>query len=178
MVAAQIARERLWTVSVDIEVGRGAGFIGAPFSGRPNSLFLTFSVSFLCGFALCCGGGESTKEGRCGRTTDAGDRICCGSASELPGLSCIDLSLDGGEYGIYGHCITSGQSFDAKIVGARCCAGLMRVEADVETSAVEPGYPEGCAPGPLPPSSKLCLPCGNGTCDERENRCNCPTDCM
>jgi hypothetical protein len=24
----------------------------------------------------------------------------------------------------------------------------------------------------------ICVPCGNGVCDERENKCNCPTDCL
>ena len=38
------------------------------------------------------------------------------------------------------------------------------------------GLPEGCTvTGPV--DGKLCLPCGNGTCDPDEGYCNCPDDC-
>ena len=136
---------------------------------------LVFSLALL----WCCAD-EAQHRGaaQCGRTTDAGAPICCGRGGELPGFSCVDLAQDGGEYGIYGRCIERGQTFDAKIVGARCCEGLVRVDSVIETGETSPGYPEGCGPGPTPPSTKLCVQCGDGTCGDQENRCNCAQDCQ
>jgi hypothetical protein len=119
--------------------------------------------------------GPST--GACGRFTDAGARICCGAATELPGLSCVDLSRPGGEYGTYGHCIAEGDSFEAKIAGARCCVGLKGVGSERETDEVFSGYRPGCGPGAQSVSTVTCVACGNGKCDSLENRCNCPADC-
>jgi hypothetical protein len=101
---------------------------------------------------------------QCPLRTDAGLRICCGYTGELPGLSCLDLTADGGEYGIYGHCIESGKEYDAKVVGARCCPGL----TSTDTLGCENGSP----------SLKRCLPCGDGKCEGAENPCNCPGDCL
>jgi hypothetical protein len=113
----------------------------------------------------------------CERKTDAGFTICCGRSSEIPGLSCVDLSVDGGEFGVYRKCIESGASFDAKVEGAQCCDGLVRVENHYPADAGPLVDATGCFIG-SPPSTKTCLPCGNEVCDEAENRCNCPADCV
>jgi hypothetical protein len=123
--------------------------------------------------ALCllsCGGGTPDRDQtplHCPLRTDAGLRVCCGYTGELPGLSCLDLTQDGGEYGIYGHCIENGEEYDAKVVGARCCPGLISTAT----------YIAGCGDEGIL-SLRRCLPCGDGRCDGAENACNCPADCM
>jgi hypothetical protein len=122
-------------------------------------------------------GATAADAGSCEHTTDAGYRICCGRETEIPGVSCVDLSKPGGEFGNFGRCLTSGEAFDAKFGGAVCCVGLVRSELLVEEDGGMLGPPPGgCgADGPL--STKVCLPCGNGSCNEGENSCNCPSDC-
>jgi hypothetical protein len=144
-----------------------------------TALLATTAVVNLASLLSCAGGSGSprTIETACDHFTDAGARICCGRDTELPGLSCVDLTQDGGAFGIYGRCIEAGESFDAKIAGARCCAGLVRVDEDVETNMAVDGWPMGCGPSTSPPSSKLCVACGDGKCAGMENRCNCATDC-
>jgi hypothetical protein len=54
-----------------------------------------------------------------------------------------------------------------------CCAGLTLISMD---------YPVGpsCLPatGGTGDTCGYCTQCGNGTCDLKENRCNCPVDCF
>ena len=57
------------------------------------------------------------------------------------------------------------------IPGAACCPDL---------TGVNPGsvpQPDGSCPTELPVGGLLCTDCGNGTCEEWENHCNCPQDC-
>ncbi|MEY4580204.1 MAG: hypothetical protein RL701_4907 [Pseudomonadota bacterium] len=111
----------------------------------------------------------------CTQVTDAGALYCCGRASEIPGITCIDRTQDGGEYGIYGRCREVGEDIERKVVGARCCdgavaAGLFAVVLKSQD------YPTGCM-RQGPPSLAVCLACGNGNCEADENRCNCDKDC-
>jgi hypothetical protein len=112
----------------------------------------------------------------CGTFTDAGDLICCGASSEMPGITCVDLTQDGGKYGIYGRCIGKDEVFEAKIAGAQCCEGLVELFQWIETDEVIEGMPPGCGME-VPVSLKICLECGNQICEEDENACNCPEDC-
>jgi hypothetical protein len=101
---------------------------------------------------------------------------CCGRETEIPELSCVDLSVDGGEFGVFRRCLREGEKFDAKFAGAQCCPGLVRAEL---YSPPTPGVPVddgGCTTN-SPPSTKTCLPCGNRGCDNSENQCNCLSDC-
>lgn len=52
-----------------------------------------------------------------------------------------------------------------------CCAGLTR-------SNLKEDYGPDCEPGTLGGYAGVCLPCGNGVCEEKiESKCNCPADC-
>ncbi len=51
--------------------------------------------------------------------------------------------------------------------GLPCCEGLVSVPYGMEQDG-ECLF-EYCG--------DICRPCGNGVCDEGENRCNCPEDC-
>lgn len=126
---------------------------------------------------------EDAGRSMCGQLRDAGGRsvpYCCDRPSEMPGASCVDLTEEGGAYGIYGHCIAEGESFEGKILAALCCDGLVIRSATVEDSTLAvPGTAHGCAPDfqHYSPSEVLCLACGNQRCETHENRCNCPEDC-
>ncbi len=52
-------------------------------------------------------------------------------------------------------------------MGPPCCPGLRPSSDAVETK-------DGCA---VVTCGSVCLPCGNGICDDNENRCSCPEDC-
>ena len=111
---------------------------------------------------------------------------CC---AEGQGTSCCEGREPGTcfEYGgIYGECITEGNEFEAKVMCAKCCEGLQQLsQATVVGNEVPPesdGLPEECDSAYVyedapPPSLLICLPCGNGICDDKEHECNCPEDC-
>jgi hypothetical protein len=128
-------------------------------------LHVTLTMVFC---SLGCGQSDQRAEApkRCSVRTADGFPLCCGNPGELPGLSCIDPDQDGGEYGLYGHCTEEGKSYEAKIVGARCCEGL----------TPSPSYTPSCQETG-PPSLMMCLACGDGLCSAIENKCNCPGDC-
>jgi hypothetical protein len=130
---------------------------------------LSWFVSIACPLTSC--GAD------CDEHTEAGYRVCCGRETEIPDVSCVDLSKPNGEFGMYGGCLEDGQTFDAKFVGAVCCEGLVRTELFIEMSGAPFGPPPGGCAFAAAPSTKVCLPCGNGVCDAKENRCNCPQDC-
>lgn len=123
------------------------------------------------GFVLVLASGQmaACKDHECGDRNKQGFLICCGRDSELPGISCIDPDQKGGEFGIYGHCIESGETFDGKVVGAQCCSKLARLSTSMPTG-------ESCLTTGLV-SEFVCSPCGDRVCNEFENRCNCPGDC-
>jgi hypothetical protein len=62
------------------------------------------------------------------------DRVCCGSPTDVPGFSCVDLTIDGGQYGAPGRCLMLGETFDGKFAGMQCCAGLVAVPDFIATS--------------------------------------------
>lgn len=136
------------------------------------SIFLRISVAG--GIVGACtakdrqGDGQS-DERQCGSTTDAGFRICCGAPSEISGVSCVDLTQDGGEFGAHGKCYEEGESFDGKFAGAQCCEGLSRLSPLRQTA-------QGCQPDG-PPSKFICLACGDNVCAPLENGCTCADDC-
>lgn len=61
------------------------------------------------------------------------------------------------------------QNGEASEPGKECCSGFVAIQA----SNVMPDGQCITAVGGWP----VCRPCGNGTCDEGENKCNCPQDC-
>ena len=50
-----------------------------------------------------------------------------------------------------------------------CCDGLKKAPLIYEKETEECGV--------VLPCGSICIPCGNGICDRRENKCNCPEDC-
>lgn len=63
-----------------------------------------------------------------------------------------------------------------------CCSGLSYgyIAEPGEPQFDQSGYdlPEGCAlDQAYVLGGALCLACGDGTCADHENRCNCPEDC-
>ncbi len=63
------------------------------------------------------------------------------------------------------ECAAEGES---KLPGRECCPGLVpkqdvRMKSDGSCAILE--------------TWGVCLPCGNGACDQSENICNCPEDC-
>jgi hypothetical protein len=162
---------------------------------RLRSLLAVCLLGLLCiAQSLACGKGPlepssaiedaslPTADARtCGLYRDAGGRlarICCGAATEIPGVSCVDLTVDGGRYGIYGQCIAAGESFEGKVAPALCCDGLVFRQPLVPTTSVFTSYPSGCGPDlAYNPSEQICLACGNGVCEPPENACDCPEDC-
>ncbi len=50
-----------------------------------------------------------------------------------------------------------------------CCDGLKKAPLVYEKENEECGV--------VLPCGSICIPCGNGICDRRENKCNCPEDC-
>jgi hypothetical protein len=148
------------------------------FGPRARWLLLTLPA-----FPLACSK-EPSKEplgAPCGLYRDAGYRrspICCGASSEEPGVTCVDLTADGGEYGIYGHCIAAGDTFEGKIAPALCCPGLVFRSPETLGPSAFAGYAPGCGPDlSFSPSQLICLSCGNSVCEPPENRCDCPEDC-
>ena len=123
-------------------------------------------------------GGPTAGGDPCAKTTSLGDPICCGQDGEIPNVSCIDLSGGGTIYGSYGQCIGQGEIYDARFAGGVCCEGLamlhIAVPSEGETSPPN-GVPAGCRLESL--SGVLCSACGNESCDDGENWCNCPDDC-
>jgi hypothetical protein len=110
---------------------------------------------------------------------------CCGPEQGLgcctadAGLTAYDVAPDGSitkigdqtrqmancfRYGGTGACSASGHVFDAKETCSICCGGLSRINASLCDKSA-------------PPSLFVCLPCGNGVCDEGESSCSCPEDC-
>jgi hypothetical protein len=110
--------------------------------------------------------------------TEYGDRVCCGRDSEIPEVSCVDLSKDGGVFGMYGGCRPEGAVYDRKFAGGVCCSGLVSARVLVEASPdiSHPGLPPGCEIG-APGGIAVCVACPDERCGLGETPCNCPEDC-
>jgi hypothetical protein len=149
-----------------------SGLSGACTHNRDKNIPSKTSVeSPGAGQAATAAGGQASGDSTgCGQVTRLGDPICCGRPDELPNLSCIDLSDGGTEFGDFEHCLSQGQGFDARQVGAACCDGLsiieptFKVDGKVDCNAVFGSH-------------RLCSACGNGNCEDVETVCNCPGDC-
>jgi hypothetical protein len=120
---------------------------------------------------------DATRDAPCFDDAAPGIRICCGQPGEVVGSNCADWDQIQRNLG---RCIGEGAVFDAKEVayGLNCCSGLDRLDLVDSTDGASryPGLPSGCDfSGPV--SLKLCARCGDGTCGDGENRCNCPKDC-
>ncbi|MEA3343808.1 MAG: Kazal-type serine protease inhibitor family protein [archaeon] len=61
-----------------------------------------------------------------------------------------------------------GEDYACYIGNLPCCSGLKEVPLSFESSDGQ------CIAANC---GSICRPCGNGICDENENKCNCPQDC-
>lgn len=73
--------------------------------------------------------------------------------------------------GTAGRCLKEGELSDGKDICTVCCSGLSRVSPDIVS---ETGTE--CQSTDTP-STLICVRCGDGVCDEFENRCRCLADC-
>ena len=83
-------------------------------------------------------------------------------------VAALSLSACGSPPG----CVTEGNGYDLKaMVEGPCCDGLLAANTS------EPPDADGvCQVEDLNPA-KVCIACGDGTCSEAENACNCAEDC-
>lgn len=109
------------------------------------------------GVYFCCAKGEER------------DSCCEGKAMNM----CFQYG------GGYNTCVGQSEIINRKIICSFCCPGLQRLETVVEGNKnKEDGLPEGCDRDPTYPLGNfVCSACGNGVCDDKENFCNCPSDC-
>ena len=121
---------------------------------------------------LCCAGLKAESNylwDESGECTEAGQLICvrCGNWSCQEGENpCIcpsdcDPSIFHG-----GDCVDFGDTAYAS-EGLKCCDG----------SELLPDYTINDYCGRVSFDSGICLKCGDGICEDPENRCNCPDDC-
>jgi hypothetical protein len=108
--------------------------------------------------------------------SEYGDPVCCGSPTELPGLSCVEPWLDGGVFGDFGRCLPEGYLFDLKFAGAVCCDGGMVSRAFGPAAPGDVEIEPGCT-FLGNPSTGICTFCGDGICGEGESFCICEADC-
>ena len=77
-------------------------------------------------------------------------------------------------------CVEAYGEYEKEIGPHTCCEGSVPISRNIGIwTGTKPfegeGYPEGC--GPVGGEAVVCLPCGDGTCGDEENYCNCPEDC-
>ncbi|MDF2694788.1 MAG: hypothetical protein K0S65_3171 [Labilithrix sp.] len=145
--------------------------------------------------AIDCDAGEAEHEPDDRPDAEADDRsrgsyrqgvnLCCG---EGKGLTCCPPEMlpdsDAGRVstcfqygGVRGKCQAHGEHVEAKDICSTCCEGLTRTE----NLRMVPGGPIRVGNAECEPTAGasvfFCLPCGNGTCDDGEDPCNCPSDC-
>ncbi len=68
-------------------------------------------------------------------------------------------------------CTPAGKTH-AVVPNEQCCSGLVGVNPGAVPQA------DGQCPTILPVGAELCTNCGNGTCEQWENYCNCAKDCL
>ena len=68
------------------------------------------------------------------------------------------------------ECVEEGESYPVTATVYECCEGLTAI------SCSEPTNADVC-PGSECVGSMICANCGDGTCGDGENKCNCPEDC-
>lgn len=117
--------------------------------------------------AVVDGSEQSEEAGR----TMAGIYTCC---APNEGMECCTSILQGLCYrygGSAGRCLIEGESSDGKDICAVCCSGLSKTHPDVVSDVGAE------CQSTATPSMFICVRCGDGVCDEFENRCRCPADC-
>ncbi len=78
-------------------------------------------------------------------------------------------------------CIKAGEAFENASLGpdgrfGECCSGLVGISGGLQYSPHDDmADDDGCVP--LMGSASICSNCGNGKCEEWENKCNCTKDC-
>lgn len=81
----------------------------------------------------------------------------------------------------YDTCVPAGEVYSNPSLGPEgdfgtCCEGLVSIGQGYYYDPSYPGADEnGCAL--LIGAGLLCSDCGNGICENWENKCNCPGDC-
>lgn len=69
-------------------------------------------------------------------------------------------------------CAPEGDGYNVKVLDLTpCCEGLTAVN-----TSLEPDDDGVCQEVTINPA-RVCIACGDGTCDGAENTCNCPDDC-
>ncbi len=162
-------------------------------------LKLACSCSVVAAFVVACGSAsqpsaavpdahDGSVDGSVDASADAatvayetvGPYRCC---AEGTGLGCCEGTRQGTCFkygGIYDACRAAGETYEGKVICARCCDGLERADTLVPGNQDPPEadhLPEGCDFGKDLGSTKVCIRCGDGTCGPGENFCNCPADC-
>lgn len=84
------------------------------------------------------------------------------------GSGCIPCPYDCQDGVCIGEPTCRDENAECTIEDVPCCAGLKEVPLSFEDSDGN------CVAATC---GSICRPCGNGICDENENRCNCPEDC-
>ena len=77
-------------------------------------------------------------------------------------------------------CTPEGEIYTFRLETAACCDNLEARDAWLEPSDTQKAssLPEGCGRNSEPFGTLVCLPCGDGVCDDAiEHHCNCPEDC-
>lgn len=117
---------------------------------------ILFGGDFLAGVDECTGSTCGVAEHYCDSSADLGydfeKHHCpygCRDGACIRGVECRD------------------ESYTCTIEEIPCCEGLKEVPLAEEGDG-------GCIAADC---GSICRPCGNGICDENENRCNCPEDC-
>jgi hypothetical protein len=97
--------------------------------------------------------------------------LSCASEPSTKDSATADSSAD--------SCVGAHEEYFAKELDVGCCDGLVAISREDGVNEDYPGsdYPEGCGPTGAPPDLMVCLPCGDGSCGEEENFCNCAADC-
>ena len=141
-----------------------------------KTLFLMVAVAFVL---IQCGSestDQDTETAHPDGSFEDGVYHCCAPGE---GTACCDGYEQGMCFkfgGIYEQCIEAGETVSGKVICALCCDGLAEVSDLIVSEDPVAADPDGCAWN-APVDLLLCLPCGNGICDDKENRCNCPSDC-
>jgi hypothetical protein len=119
--------------------------------------------AYWSGVYLCCGEGQG--------------RSCC--PPEMLPDPAAGRSAKCFQYGgVRGACTGAGETLEAKDICSTCCPGLKRIEMLVPAEAGPISVSDASCTDDAPPSVFRCTACGDGTCGDGENVCNCPEDCQ
>ncbi|MBN2095033.1 MAG: hypothetical protein JW727_03215 [Candidatus Aenigmarchaeota archaeon] len=123
---------------------------------------------------VCTGGTDDSRR----YCEYCGDGICASLFDCAPGMDCgtsyenkCNCPEDCGET----ECLTEGQTWGAAVTPYSpepipCCGGLQALSLTLDPS-------NNCRPKVGWTGYVCTTKCGNGVCDGKENKCNCPADC-